>query len=81
MTVRIAEKKYDQGFNYDGKTKFPAEYFTKDVYDGKFTFKSPKDGWLDYVIMYMYDRTKDTPKDVFTPMDQYRWTMKQRGGK
>ena len=82
MTVRIAEKKYDQGFNYDGKTKFPAEYFTKDVYDGKFTFKSPKDGRLDYVIMYMYDRTKDTPKDVFTPMDQYRWTMKQwRGGK
>jgi len=80
MTVRIAEKKYDQGFNYDGKTKFPAEYFTEDVYDGKFTFKSPKDGWLDYVIMYMYDRTKQTPDDVFTPMDQYRWTMKQHEG-
>lgn len=77
MTVRIAEKKYDQGFKYDGKTKFPAKYFSKVVSDGKFTFKSPKDGWLDYVIMYMYDRTKDTPANILTPMDQYRWTMKE----
>ena len=78
MTVRIAEKRYDQGFNYDGKTKFPAKYFTKDVYDGKFTFRSPKDGWLDYIIMYLYDRTEQTPADILTPMDQYRWTVRQK---
>ena len=78
MTARVAEKKYDQGWKYDGKTKFPARHFSKDVYDGNFTFKSPIDGILDYVIMYMYDRTKDTPKDIQTPMDQYRWTIKQK---
>ncbi|MCK4625484.1 MAG: hypothetical protein KAV00_09265 [Phycisphaerae bacterium] len=78
MTVRIAEKKYDQGFKYDGKTKFPARYFSKDVNDGKFTFKIPKDGVLDYVIMYMYDRTVETPKEILTPMDQYRWTIRQK---
>ncbi|MCK4625488.1 MAG: hypothetical protein KAV00_09285 [Phycisphaerae bacterium] len=84
MTVRVAEKKYDQGFKYDGKTKFPAKYFSKDVTvsknstnDGNFTFKSPIDGWLDYAIIYMYDRTKETPHDILTPMDQYRWTRKQ----
>ncbi len=75
MTVRIAEKKYDQGFKYDGKTKFPAKYFSKDVYDGNFTFRIPIDGHLDYVIMYLYDRTKDTPAGILTPMDQYRWTV------
>jgi hypothetical protein len=89
MTARIAEKKYDQGYKYDGKTKFPAKYFTWDVNvgkstleaptdNGKLAFKSPIDGVLDYVIMYMYDRTKDTPKDILTPMDQYRWTIKQK---
>ncbi|MCK4625487.1 MAG: right-handed parallel beta-helix repeat-containing protein [Phycisphaerae bacterium] len=81
MTVRVAEKKYDQGFKYDGKTKFPAKYFSKDVYDGNFTFKSPMDGILDYVIMYMYDRTKDTPSDIQTPMDQYRWTVRKQANK
>lgn len=75
MTARVAEKKYNQGFNYDGKTKFPASYFSKDVFDGVFTITSAIDGHLDYVIMYMYDRTKDTPPDVYTPMDQYRWTI------
>jgi hypothetical protein len=89
MTVRVAEKKYDQGYKYDGKTKFPAKYLSKDVNiskstikaptnNGNFTFKSPIDGVLDYVIMYMYDRTKETPKEVLTPMDQYRWTKKNK---
>jgi predicted amidohydrolase len=84
MTVRIAEKKYDQGFKYDGKTKFPAKHFSRDVIiskkstkGGKLTFRSPIDGWLDYSIIYMYDRTKETPKDILTPMDQYRWTIRQ----
>jgi len=77
MTVRIAKKEYDQGWEYDGKTVFEAKYFSRDVYDGDFTFKSPVDGVLDYVIMYMYDRTSDTPPEILTPMDQYRWMIEE----
>ncbi len=76
MTARVAEKRYDQGFEYDGKTEFPAQYFSRDVYDGNFTFTSPIGGNLDYIVMYMYDRTEDTPAEILTPMDQHRWTMK-----
>ena len=76
MTIRIAEKKYTMGWKYDGKTRFKAKYYSKDVYDGNFSFKIPEDGILDYVLMYIYDRTKETPPEVFTPMDQYRWMMK-----
>jgi len=77
MTARVAERRYDQGFKYDGKTTFPARYFSKDVHGGQFTFTSPADGHLDYVLMYMYDRTEATPTEVLTPMDQYRWTVEQ----
>ncbi len=36
------------------------------------TFKPLADGKLEYVIIYLYDRTKDTAKGVYTPMDIYR---------
>jgi len=36
------------------------------------TFPSPATGQLEYVIFYLYDRTDETPKDVWTPMDIYR---------
>jgi hypothetical protein len=37
-----------------------------------FTFTSPVEGTLEYVIMYLYDRTDETPPDLSTPMDVYR---------
>lgn len=38
----------------------------------RFTFLSPVNGTLDYLVMYMWDRTSNTPEDIFTPMDVYR---------
>ena len=37
-----------------------------------FTFRSPGDGKLDYVLLYLWDRTAKTPRSVWTPMDVYR---------
>ena len=37
-----------------------------------FAFKSPVAGVIDYLLIYLQDRTKNTPKDVFTPMGVYR---------
>jgi hypothetical protein len=36
------------------------------------TFDSPATGQLEYVLFYLYDRTEETPKQVWTPMDLYR---------
>lgn len=36
------------------------------------SFTSPVDGTLEYIVMYLYDRTDDTPPDITTPMDVYR---------
>ncbi|MFQ6097313.1 MAG: hypothetical protein ACE5O2_06245 [Armatimonadota bacterium] len=36
------------------------------------TFESPADGTLEYVLFYLYDRTDETPDEVWTPMDIYR---------
>ena len=36
------------------------------------TFRSPSDGKLDYLLMYLWDRTAKTPKSVWAPMDVYR---------
>ncbi|MCK4625286.1 MAG: hypothetical protein KAV00_08255, partial [Phycisphaerae bacterium] len=38
----------------------------------RFVFKSPATGWLEYVVVYLYDRTERTPKNISTPMDVYR---------
>jgi hypothetical protein len=35
------------------------------------SFASPATGKLEYVIFYLYDRTKETPKRVSTPADMY----------
>ncbi|MCK4626248.1 MAG: hypothetical protein KAV00_13100, partial [Phycisphaerae bacterium] len=43
-----------------------------DTKKDKFVFKSPATGWLEYVVVYLYDRTERTPKSVSTPMDVYR---------
>jgi hypothetical protein len=40
-----------------------------------FTFTSPRDGTLDYLVMYMVDRTKATGGDITTIMDVYRETI------
>jgi len=36
------------------------------------TLDSPATGQLEYVLFYLYDRTEETPKDVWTPIDIYR---------
>jgi hypothetical protein len=48
----------------------------------QFTFRSPVEGTLDYLLMYMLDRTERTAPDVFTPMDVYRQgILGEPGGK
>jgi len=44
-----------------------------------FHFTSPKNGTLEYVVMYMYDRNEKTPKEIKTPMDVYRETILSEG--
>jgi len=39
------------------------------------TFDSPATGELEYVVFYLYDRTEETPKQVWTPMDICRGVM------
>jgi hypothetical protein len=36
------------------------------------TLASPATGRLEYVLFYLYDRTAETPKRLWTPMDVYR---------
>lgn len=36
------------------------------------TFDSPATGKLEYVLVYFYDRTEETPKDIWTPSGIYR---------
>ena len=53
----------------------PARYLHKRVQvkaGQPFTFRSPVKGKLDYVLVYLWDRTDQTPKSLFTPMDVYR---------
>ncbi len=37
-----------------------------------FTFTSPRSGTLEYLVMYMFDRTADTPFNIITPMDVHK---------
>ena len=43
-----------------------------DVGKTTFSFTSPASGTLEYIVFYLYDRTDETPKDVYTLMDIYR---------
>ena len=40
-----------------------------------FTFRSTGKGKLDYLLMYLWDRSDKTPKSVWTPMDVYGETI------
>ncbi len=40
-----------------------------------FTFRSPVEGILDYILVHLWDRTQQTPKALWTPMDVYRETI------
>ena len=61
---------------YPGRWRLTAcvdgKYYSRDVIDGQFTYTAKVGGTLEYLIMYLYDRTKDTPKELATPMDVYR---------
>jgi hypothetical protein len=37
-----------------------------------FRFRSPADGTLDYILVYLWDRTDQTPSGLWTPMAVYR---------
>lgn len=41
------------------------------------TFTCPVSGKLEVLILYLYDRTEETPPEVGTPMDIYRETIGQ----
>jgi len=60
----------------------PTRYFHSRVTVGAgrpFTFRSPTDGRLDYLLVYLWDRTSQTPRDVWTPMDVYRQVVLKQG--
>jgi len=42
------------------------------------SFDSPATGKLEYVLFYFYDRTDETPKHIWTPMDIYREAIERR---
>ena len=60
----------------------PTRYFHSRVRVGAgepFTFRSPADGMLDYLLIYLWDRTPQTGDDVWTPMDVYRQAILKQG--
>ena len=50
------------------------DYFSEvEMNEGEhFTFTSPRNGTLKYLVMYMFDRTENTPENITTIMDVYR---------
>jgi len=64
----------------DGRYHTVPITITKDGTNSTLTFECPSAGNLEYVVFYLYDRTDETPGDVWTPMDIYRETMKGEGG-
>lgn len=48
-----------------------------------FTFRRPVKGTLDYLLVYLWDRTDKTTKTLWTPMDVYRETIegRRKGGR
>lgn len=40
-----------------------------------FVFTSPRDGTLEYLVIYLVDSTDETPPDIYTPMDVFRETI------
>ncbi|MCD6377879.1 MAG: hypothetical protein J7L99_03385 [Planctomycetes bacterium] len=63
----------------DGKYYTQKVTITKnEVGKSDFVFNCPASGTLEYILFYLYDRTKQTPKSVFTPMDIYRQSILQK---
>jgi len=71
---------------YPGKWRMigciDGKYYTQEVIissdevgKSNFTFKCPVSGKLEYIVFYLYDRTKQTPKNIYTPMDIYRQSI------
>jgi hypothetical protein len=53
-----------------GKCRTTPVIVTKDAVGRKdLAYKPPASGPLEWVFIYLYDRTPDTPQDVYTPMD------------
>lgn len=50
-------------------------YRTNDVTGDHFAFACSWSGTFEYLFMYLYARTRDTPADIVTPMDIYRETL------
>lgn len=69
---RVATRNIPESYKAPIKGKY--HYSTVEIKKAgeKFTFKSPVAGTLDYLLIYLYDRTENTPKGVFTPMGVYR---------
>ncbi len=69
---RVTSSKIPDSFRTPIKGKY--HYNTVEIKKAgeNFTFKSPVAGTIDYLLIYLRDRTKNTPKDVFTPMGVYR---------
>ncbi len=69
---RVATRDIPESYKTPIKGKY--HYSTVEIKKAgeKFTFKSPVAGTLDYLLIYLYDRTENTPKGVFTPMGVYR---------
>ncbi len=68
MTARFRDDKAP------GKGRYYSQQATMDK-GGKFVFTCPAAGKLEYIILYLYDRTDKTPPEVGTPMDVYRETI------
>ncbi|RLI99161.1 MAG: hypothetical protein DRP08_07515, partial [Candidatus Aenigmatarchaeota archaeon] len=59
---------------YSDDDYYITDYFSEvEVNEGEhFTFTSPRNGTLEYLVMYMFDRTENTPENITTIMDVYR---------
>ena len=59
-----------------GTGKYYSQQVVMDEGD-EFVFTCPVAGKLEYIILYLYDRTGETPPEVGTPMDIYREAIEQ----
>ncbi|MDY7009573.1 MAG: hypothetical protein SVV80_02325 [Planctomycetota bacterium] len=69
---RVSELPIPESFKTPINGKY--HYSTVEIKEAgeKFTFKSPVAGTIDYLLIYLLDRTENTPKGVFSPMGVYR---------
>ena len=58
----------------------PITITTEQTSSSSLIFDSPATGWLEYVLFYLYDRTEETPENLWTPADIYRQAVQQNRG-